>query len=121
LYWEHIAKAVSLITGMDIDVGGLKQIGERIVNLQRMYNVRHGITRKDDTQPQRLLEEPSPSGRAKGHVVHLDRMLDEYYELRGWDRATGLPTEKKLNDLGLEYTAAELRKAREKPRQTLEK
>ncbi len=112
LYWEHIAKAVSLITGMDLDVAALKRIGERIVNLQRMYNVRHGIDRKDDTQPQRLLKEPSPSGRAKGHVVYLDKMLDEYYELRGWDKTTGLPTEKKLNDLGLEYTFAELRKAR---------
>jgi len=112
LYWEHIAKAVSLITGMSLDVAALKRIGERIVNLQRMYNVRHGIDRKDDTQPQRLLKEPSPSGRAKGHVIYLDKMLDEYYELRGWDKTTGLPTEKKLNDLGLEYAFAELRKAR---------
>jgi aldehyde:ferredoxin oxidoreductase len=97
---------------MDLDVAALKRIGERIVNLQRMYNVRHGINRKDDTQPQRLLKESSSSGRAKGHVVHLDKMLDEYYELRGWDKTTGLPTEKKLNDLGLEYTFAELRKSR---------
>jgi len=111
LYWEHIAKALSLITGMDLDVAGLKQIGERIVNLQRMYNVRHGISRKDDAQPQRLLKEPSPSGRAKGHVVYLDKMLDEYYELRGWEKTTGLPAEKKLNDLRLEYTVTELRKA----------
>jgi len=112
LYWEPIAAALSLITGMELNVPKLKAIGERIVNLQRMYNVRHGITRKDDRQPRRMLEEKSPSGRAKGHVVYLDRMLDEYYALRGWDKQTGLPTEKKLNDLELEYTVPELRNAR---------
>lgn len=112
LYWEPIATALALITGMEMTVPKLKTIGERIVNLQRMYNVRHGITRKDDQQPRRLLEEKSLSGRAKGHVVYLDRMLDEYYELRGWDKRTGLPTEQRLNDLGLEYTAVELRNAR---------
>jgi aldehyde:ferredoxin oxidoreductase len=114
LYWAHISNALSLITGMSLDVAGLKKIGERIVNLQRMYNVRHGISRKDDTQPQRLLKESSPSGRAKGHVVYLDKMLDDYYELRGWDKKTGLPTEERLNDLGLEDTLSELRDARAK-------
>jgi len=114
LYWEPIATALALITGMDMSAAKLKTIGERIVNLQRMYNVRHGITRKDDRQPRRMLEERSPSGRAKGHVVYLDKMLDEYYELRGWDRTIGLPTDKKLNDLGLEYAIPEVQKARAK-------
>jgi aldehyde:ferredoxin oxidoreductase len=114
LYWQPIATALALITGIEMTLPRLKMIGERIVNLQRMYNVRHGITRKDDQQPRRTLEEKSPSGRAKGHVVYLDRMLDEYYDLRGWDKTTGLPTDKKLNDLGLEYTSGELRNAREK-------
>lgn len=112
LYWQPVATAVALITGMEMTAPKLKTTGERIVNLQRMYNVRHGITRKDDRQPRRLLEEKSPSGRAKGHVVYLDKMLDEYYDLRGWDRTTGLPTERKLNDLGLEYTYMELRNSR---------
>ena len=114
LYWQPIATALALITGIEMTVPQLKMIGERIVNLQRMYNVRHGITRKDDRQPSRILEEKSPSGRAKGHVVYLDNMLDEYYDLRGWDKATGLPTDKKLNDLGLEYTSHELQNARKK-------
>jgi aldehyde:ferredoxin oxidoreductase len=114
LYWQPIATALALITGMEMNVPMLKMIGERIVNLQRMYNVRHGITRKDDRQPRRMLEEKSPSGRAKGHVVYLDKMLDEYYELRGWDRTTGIPTGQKLNDLGLEYTATELKDAKTK-------
>jgi aldehyde:ferredoxin oxidoreductase len=112
LYWQPIATALALITGMEMNVPMLKITGERIVNLQRMYNVRHGITRKDDRQPRRMLEEKSPSGRARGHVVYLDKMLDEYYDLRGWDRTTGLPTDRKLNDLGLEYTATELQAAK---------
>jgi len=105
LYWDRIATGLSLITGFDIDVQKLKMIGERIVNLQRMFNVREGITRKDDTQPKRLLEEKSPSpGRALGHVVHLKPMLDEYYLLREWDVETGIPRETKLRELGLNYT-----------------
>jgi len=104
LYWDRIATGLSLITGFDIDVQKLKMIGERIVNLQRMFNVREGITRKDDTQPKRLLEEKSPSpGRALGHVVYLKPMLDEYYQLRQWDVETGIPREEKLRELGLDY------------------
>ena len=105
LYWDRIATGLSLITGFDLDVPRLKQIGERITNLQRMFNVREGITRKDDTQPKRLLVEKSPSpGRAKGHVVYLKQMLDDYYHLRNWDEETGVPTPQKLRELGLEYT-----------------
>jgi aldehyde:ferredoxin oxidoreductase len=70
-----------------------------------MFNVREGITRKDDTQPRRLLEEKSPSpGRAKGHVVYLKPMLDEYYQLRNWDVETGIPRNEELHQLGLGYT-----------------
>jgi aldehyde:ferredoxin oxidoreductase len=105
LYWDRIATGLSLITGFDLDVPRLKRIGERITNLQRMFNVREGITRRDDTQPKRLLVEKSPSpGRAKGHVVYLKEMLDDYYHLRNWDEETGIPTPEKLKELGLEYT-----------------
>jgi aldehyde:ferredoxin oxidoreductase len=105
LYWDRIAPALALVTGFDIDVPKLRTIGERIVNLQRMFNVREGITRKDDTQPRRLLEEKSPSpGRAKGHVVYLNQMLDEYYQLRDWDSETGVPRVNKLHELSLDYT-----------------
>jgi aldehyde:ferredoxin oxidoreductase len=79
-----------------------------------MFNVREGITRRDDTQPKRLLVEKSPSpGRAKGHVIYLKQMLDDYYRLRDWDKETGVPTTQKLKELGLEYTipVAEKKKA----------
>jgi aldehyde:ferredoxin oxidoreductase len=105
LYWDRIATGLSLITGFDLDIPKLKRIGERITNLQRMFNIREGITRKDDMQPKRLLTEKSPSpGRAKGHTVYLRQMLDDYYQLRNWDGETGIPTPQKLRELGLEYT-----------------
>ena len=74
--------------------------GERIWNLERMFNMKAGFTKEDDTLPKRLLEEPAPRRPAKGHVVELAKMLEEYYELRGWDE-NGLPTEEKLEELGL--------------------
>jgi aldehyde:ferredoxin oxidoreductase len=105
LYWDRIATGLSLVTGFDLNTIRLKRIGERIVNLQRMFNVREGITKKDDTQPKRLLVEKSPSpGRAKGHVVYLKQMLDDYYRLRNWDTETGIPNPEKLKELSLEYT-----------------
>ena len=92
LYWADIAAALQAATGMDMSVERLKRIGERIYNLQRCYNARHGISRADDRLPRRFLEEPSPSGHARGQVIDLEPMLDEYYALRGWDQETGWPT-----------------------------
>ena len=121
LYWDRIATALTLVTGFDIDVPKLKMTGERIVNLQRMFNVREGITRKDDTQPRRLLEEKSPSpGRAKGHVVYLKPMLDEYYRLRNWEVDTGIPTDQKLQQLGLGYTTPVANEMRKKETERLQ-
>lgn len=77
------------------------RIGERIVNIERLYNLREGFSRKDDTLPKRLLEEPVKAGPAKGRTVNLEPMLDEYYQFRGWNE-DGVPREKKLKQLGLE-------------------
>jgi aldehyde:ferredoxin oxidoreductase len=77
-------------------------IGERIINVERAFNVREGIRREDDTLPRRFLEEPLPFEPGKGQVHRLEPMLDDYYRLRGWDKKTGIPTVKKLEDLGLE-------------------
>ena len=74
--------------------------GKRIFNLERIFNIREGFTRKDDILPKRLLEEPVQAGPAKGLVVRLQEMLDEFYELRGWDQ-NGVPTPKKLEQLGI--------------------
>ena len=88
-------------TGFDYkSVKELKKLGARIITLTRVFNVREGFRRKDDTLPPRCLEEPLPEGPAKGHVVHLKEMLDAYYELRGWDNE-GVPTKETLKNLEL--------------------
>jgi len=90
-------------TGISLSMEEYMVTGERIWNLTRMFNVREGITRKDDTLPQRIMEEPSPEGPAKGKVISkeiLDEMLDEYYGLSGWDK-NGIPKDETLERLKL--------------------
>jgi aldehyde:ferredoxin oxidoreductase len=78
----------------------LLETGERIWNLERLFNLKAGLTAADDTLPKRLLEDPAPSGTAKGKVSELDKMLPEYYAYRGWT-PDGVPTEETLGRLGL--------------------
>ncbi|MCK4354621.1 MAG: aldehyde ferredoxin oxidoreductase family protein [Dehalococcoidia bacterium] len=92
-----------LETGTGIDLDGYKgfmKTGERIFNQERLFNLKAGLTGKDDTLPKRMLEEPMPDGSAKGMVAHLSEMLPEYYKLRGWG-TDGVPTQEKLKELGL--------------------
>jgi aldehyde:ferredoxin oxidoreductase len=98
---EYLARALSAVTGVPCSTGDLIRAGERIWNLERLYNLREGFTRADDTLPRRLLEEPAPDGPSKGWVSHLPEMLDEYYRFRGWDEE-GVPTPRKLKELGLQ-------------------
>ena len=79
----------------------LQQTGERIWNLERLFNLKAGLTAADDTLPPRMLKDPVPSGFAKGGVVELDVLVPQYYQLRGWDKA-GVPTANKLESLGLD-------------------
>jgi aldehyde:ferredoxin oxidoreductase len=97
---EEILPQLSAATGISYSLEDLLKIGERIWNLERMWNERAGFTGKDDTLPKRILEEPLPSGPAKGQVNKLGEMLPEYYRLRGWD-AEGRITQEKLQELGL--------------------
>jgi aldehyde:ferredoxin oxidoreductase len=100
---EEWVKLVEHCLGREFNYDDLVKIGERAYNLARIFNVREGITRADDTLPPRLLEEPLPEGPAAGKVnENLPAMLDKYYELRGWDKAAGKPTPEKLKELGLE-------------------
>lgn len=79
----------------------LLKAGERIWNLEKIFNLEAGLTRQDDYLPPRLLNEPVTSGPSKGKVTELEVMLDEYYKIRGWDME-GVPTEEKLEELSLE-------------------
>ena len=88
-------------TGLEITDDEMLQVGERIWNLERMFNLEAGFTKADDTLPPRLLNEPVTSGEAKGKVAELGQMLDRYYENRGWD-ANGIPTQEKLVELSID-------------------
>jgi len=100
-FYEDIALALKIHNGLDLTVKQLQEIGERIVNLNRLFNARFGVTRKDDCLPDRLTKEKAPLGPSAGEVVELDQMLTEYYDVRGWDQKTGLPLKETLIRLGL--------------------
>jgi len=100
---EEWVELVEHCLGHKFTYEDLVKLGERAYNLARVFNVREGVTRADDTLPPRLFEEPLTEGPAAGKVnENLPAMLDKYYELRGWDKATGKPTPEKLRELGLE-------------------
>jgi aldehyde:ferredoxin oxidoreductase len=97
---EYFARTLSAVTGIPYSTGDMIKAGERVWNLERLYNNREGFTNKDDTLPPRLLTEAPIGGPSKGWVSHLAPMLTEYYRTRGWDE-NGVPTPKKLAELGL--------------------
>jgi len=100
---EEWVELVAHCLGREFTYDDMVKVGERAYNLARVFSIREGLTRADDTLPPRLLEEPLPEGMAEGKVnENLPAMLDKYYELRGWDKATGKPTPEKLKELGLE-------------------
>ena len=121
LYPEDLAEGLSALWGQPITGEELLLAGERIVNMERMYNVRQGLSRKDDALPERFIREPldvyaytyqaehewavrSEKPIRAGALIGLDRMLDRYYALRGWD-CNGVPTTETLDRLGLpEYS-----------------
>jgi aldehyde:ferredoxin oxidoreductase len=101
----------NLATGKDWDEAHLLKIGERIRNLERMFDVRQGVSRKDDSLPKKFFEKPLARGPYKDAVLDrekFEQMKDEYYEIRGWDKETGIPTREKLVELGLEDVAQEV-------------
>lgn len=98
----QIAGWVRAVTGWDVDSDYMMTMGERLFNLKRMYNVRLGISRKDDTLPPRLMAHARPSGKSKGSLPHIGKMLDEYYKLREWSEE-GIPTREGLKKLGLAW------------------
>jgi aldehyde:ferredoxin oxidoreductase len=97
---EHYASLLSTVTGEPLDGKQILRIGEKIWNLERLFNLREGFTRKDDVLPPRFSQETLPRGHSKNRVVDLELLLEEYYRLRGWD-ADGVPTRGKLAELGL--------------------
>ena len=100
--YDHLARILSAATGIEYTISSLQTIGERIWNLERLYNIREGIEGAQDTLPARFLKEPLKEGPSSGRVVNLEKLRGDYYQTRGWDEE-GVPTSDKLEDLGLEY------------------
>jgi len=103
----HYAHLLQTATGVPFTAMDLISIGERIYNLERVFNARDGFNRKDDSLPMRLLETPLPEGHSKNTTVALDLMLDEYYRLRGWT-ADGVPTTSTLSEVKLGYASKQI-------------
>ena len=101
---DDYAKLLSTATGWDVDGKELLNIGDRIFNLQRAFNVREGIRRKDDMLPERIMQ-PATSGSTKGvGITNYEAMLDEFYKLEEWSK-DGVPSPDKLRRLGLDDVA----------------
>ncbi len=101
---EIYSNMLEAVTGWRPDASELNEIGERICNMERIFNVKEGIRRKDDTLPYRVMWEEIPSGPLAGQRTppeKLAEMLDKYYQLRGWDE-NGIPTRNTLKRLGME-------------------
>jgi len=89
-----------------------EKTAERIWNIIRAFAVREGSRRSDDSLPKRFLTEPIPDGPSKGMMISgeiLEKMKDEYYELRGWDKSTGIPTCERLLELDLPDISEDMR------------
>ncbi|MFB0560235.1 MAG: aldehyde ferredoxin oxidoreductase family protein [Candidatus Lokiarchaeia archaeon] len=97
---DELAKMFTAVTGYDFGILELVKIGERNFNLKRLFNVREGVSRKDDILPKRYVEDKHTKGPCAGQVVELEPMLNEYYAARGWNEE-GIPTKEKTSELEL--------------------
>jgi aldehyde:ferredoxin oxidoreductase len=97
---RHVADLVNAAQGWDWTADEVLHTGERLFNLKRLINLRLGVTRADDTLPQRFLADPRPSGAAEGVLPDLDLMLEDYYRIRGWT-PEGAPSAERLAALEL--------------------
>ena len=96
----EIAAMLSAATGVEYTVDDFMQAGDRIWNLERLFNLDAGLTAADDKLPPRMIEEPIATGPNKGKVSKVPEMMSKYYQVRGWDD-DGVPTGEKLAELGL--------------------
>jgi aldehyde:ferredoxin oxidoreductase len=102
--FDKLAELYTLVTGIHISPEEIKKAGERIYNLEKIYNVREGWTKEDDYPPPRVMKDPIREGASKGSFVpkkEFEPMLNAYFEARGWSN-DGIPTKRKLTELGIE-------------------
>ena len=102
---DEIVQMARAVTGWDVTIEEVQQVGERRINMMRAFNAREGVGRDKDTLPKKLFK-PLKGGRSDGLFIpkeEIESALDTYYELAGWDKTTGNPTQEKLAELGLEW------------------
>ena len=110
LSYDDYAKAMAALTGWNITAEELMTVPDKVTTLTRAFNVREGFGRKDDILPPRAMKEPVVDGPTKGRMVtkeELDKMLDEYYLLMGWDK-DGIPKRETLEKYGMTDVAEKL-------------
>ena len=96
------ADLISALAGIAVDKEELNRIGWRILTLERLFNTRDGLRRKDDTLPARLLNDPLPEGPNKGSTVPLEGLIDDAYAALGWNLETGIPQKSLLKKLNID-------------------
>jgi len=104
---NDVLAAIRAATGWEITMEEALRIGERATNMARVFNIREGFSRKDDTLPERLFE-ALENGLLEGQSYprqEFEQALTLLYTLKGWDPQTGRPTRQRLEDLGLEWAA----------------
>ncbi len=97
---EMVCRMLNSVIGSNMSPGDIMLRGERIFNLKRLVNLRFGLKPKDDNLP-KLFSRPLESGGAEGNMPDFQSMLDKYYEVRSWDRVSGVPLQSKMQELGL--------------------
>ncbi|MFX1303456.1 MAG: aldehyde ferredoxin oxidoreductase family protein [Promethearchaeota archaeon] len=110
----EMAKVFELVTGIPVTDKYIQQRGDAIVTLSKCFNIREGWTRDDDHPPERFFKETHTKGPAKGVTLKEDgyqKLLSGYYEARGWDTQTGIPTDETLKSLGLDFVIGKLKPA----------
>jgi aldehyde:ferredoxin oxidoreductase len=103
---EQLVGTINAVTGWDVTIDEIMEVGERRVNLLRAYNAREGIGREQDTLPEKMFKKALKGGRTDGVKVEREEweeMMDHYYRLSEWDISSGNPTKKKLESLGIEW------------------
>jgi aldehyde:ferredoxin oxidoreductase len=107
-----LVDTVKAVTGWDVDLAELQKLGERRLNMMRAFNAREGIDRKDDKLPEKFFKQALKGGTSDGWKLdqaEFEAALDTYFGLCGWDVQTGIPTRSKLNGLGLDWVADQLK------------
>lgn len=110
---QDMADIYSAATGVEADEKSMRTIADRIYAVERCFSIREGLRKKDDFLQGKWVAGPIPGGPLKGSFIDKDKfetMLEDYYQMRGWDRRTGIPTQERLQALEINEVAQDMRR-----------